>query len=363
MEIGSIFEIDLETLFDQPIEKEIVLPFARNKELYSTLFNSGRAAIEAIVTYLKNTGCRRVWLPSFCCSSVRDAVERAGMPVALYAVEPTLEIAEKTILELPLKPGDIFYYVHYFGLFPSRPIICLLNKLKTEGVVMIEDITLSALSKDDTAIGFGDYVVASLRKWLPATDGAQLLSPHRLPCFDLKSAASDFTLYYFAAQVMKSRYLANPNVDKDVFLHYSGMGIDSLFEDYTIRKISKVAENILLATDFDAICQKRICNYDYLYKGLLKLGVVDIPGFREPGAVPMGLFLLTDNRDAFVKYLIQKGIYCNIHWRPNDMSVMHDGSQYLSEHCVTIPCDQRYSQEHMEYIIAQVKSFFGGTES
>lgn len=55
------------------------------------------------------------------------------------------------------------------------------------------------------------------------------------------------------------------------------------------------------------------------------------------------------NRDNLLKYLIDNNIYCNVHWRLDERKQNSD-IRYLSDSVITIPCDQRYKEEEMDYI-------------
>lgn len=51
-------------------------------------FNTERSAIEAI---LKALEIEKIWLPSFICNSVIDAVKRSGCEICYYPVNTHLE--------------------------------------------------------------------------------------------------------------------------------------------------------------------------------------------------------------------------------------------------------------------------------
>ncbi len=46
---------------------------------------------------------------------------------------------------------------------------------------IIEDLTQTLYTMEDGRIGFGDYLVASTRKWLPVTDGGLLAVRNGVP--------------------------------------------------------------------------------------------------------------------------------------------------------------------------------------
>lgn len=356
MEIGSIFEIDINKLFNNNDISLQRLPFEKELKKHNQYFNSGRAAIEALMLDLKPHK-RTVWLPTYCCSSVYDAVSRAGLNIKQYDIKLDLS---PSIEELPEKISpmeDVFYFVHYFGKRLGKQQLAVINKLREMDVVLVEDLSLSLLSNEEQGVGFGDYILGSLRKWFSIPDGAFLMSyAHEVP-HPLHQASNDYTMYYFTAQLMKKNYLESNNLDKNKYLQLSNEGMNTLFSDYTIRKMSEVSQRLYAAEDISTIIKERTDNFDYLYSELSKIELVQIPIDRQENMVPLGMYILTERRDALFQYLIKSGVYCNIHWRYDPEIATSPNSRYLSEHCITIPCDQRYGKKEMDYIISHVKYF------
>lgn len=357
MEIGSIFEIETESLFynlDKTIQP---LPVQRKGYDHSLFFNTGRSAIEALLTRLKRDGYTTLLLPTFICDSVRDAAIRAGMNIKYYSIGRDLAVNWKAIVA-PDK--SIFYIVQYFGQDVGEHIFEFISDLRQRNIKIIEDISLSLLSEGIT-VGVGDYVIGSMRKWFPITDGGILLSKEPLNGFILSDAANDYTLYYFVAQILKKKYLEGEKKfeeHKSVFLSYNQLGMESLFCDYTIRRMSKISMDLLKSLDYIGIAEKRIYNYELLKALLRKIPQVQVLVDRLGKMVPLGMVILVNERDRLFNHLISKDIYCNIHWRKNESIMQHKDSQYLSARCLTIPCDQRYGEDEMVYIYKTIKEFY-----
>lgn len=64
----------------------------------------------------------------------------------------------------------------------------------------------------------------------------------------------------------------------------------------------------------------------------------------------MGMVIQAENREELLQYLIQNDIYCNVHWRLEPLEGNPERT-FLSRHSLTIPCDQRYGMEEMDYIV------------
>lgn len=357
MEIGSLFEIEIKDLFRKG---EGCIPLLSVPNGFSpNYFNTGRAAIESLLCKLKSRSYSSVLLPSFICDSVRDAVKRAGMNVRYYRTNIDLSIDTSSI-ELDNK--SILYIVQYFGQKISDEALSFVTYAKSMGIIVIEDISLSLLSRDDKYFGFGDYIVGSMRKWFPIPDGGVLFS-RISESFQKTESPNEYTLDYFTAQLLKKEYLRNRHKkesQKELFLSYSSDAMQALFSDYTVRNISRLSSDLLSKLDFSEIRAKRISNYDKLRDYLQSFSQITVLVNRTDLMVPLGMVILVENRDELFQYLINKNIYCNIHWRRNDSTRYFSESEYLASRCITIPCDQRYGESEMQYIYNVIEQFYRG---
>ncbi len=356
-EIGSIFEIGAEALFARGAG-EFKLPLMRDTGSWHTaFFNTGRAAAEALLRYLKKeTGLKKLLLPSYICSSITGAVRRSGLPYAYYGVTDTLE-PDAFDLEKNLEPSAAVYITPYFGPLKDSHLLRLISQMKQQGIVVIEDVTTCLFSRTSQGLCFGDYILGSLRKWLPVPDGAVLLSKDMLPAFEKQCAGNDYSLYYLAAQVMKTHYLSNRALDKNLYLTYAGLANKALFSDYAIREMSEITRALLPSCDIDDMVKKRTANHDFLYDALLEKSCVAPVMKRTENCVPMGLPILCPNRDALRAYLTSNGIYCSIHWDRNPECPWDKIGHERSDCVLTLPCDQRYGPEEMKTIACRINTF------
>lgn len=361
MEIGSIFEIDPNGLARTDLPKGLPkIPVQWGNSYTAHYFNTGRAAIEALLVRLKGKGYERLYLPSFLCDSVSDAAKRAGLTLQYYGVNSDLTV---DIGALRAEKNTILYVAQYFGQRIEVPFLEFIRQARTAGMMVVEDISLSLLSRDEACVGFGDYTIGSLRKWFPIVDGGILLSREDEAEFDLADAANDYTLYYFTAQLLKHKYLSDGGNDKhlkEIFLSYNRMGMTALFSDYTVRKMSGISADLLKGLDLDQIRERRICNYDMLSSMLASVPQVKLLVDRSGAMTPLGMVILVEDRDRLLEHLIAKGIYCNVHWRENEAMAQFPETQYLAARCITIPCDQRYGEREMRYIYETVSKYYGG---
>ncbi len=354
MEIGSILELDIKRLFEPTQDKQIKFPFMEKDEWYLDFFNTGRSATESLLRHFTD---KTIYMPSFMCSVVIDAVKRAGCQLKYYPINERLEADVDYLAKLDMK-NAVLYVAQYFGKPLDKKFMKLINQARQDGAVILEDITMSLMSQKSSTFAFGDFVMGSIRKWEPIPDGAFIAAKKPLPLMPKQDAAYDYTLYYFAAQVMKHEYVRCPqSFNKQRFLDFSALGIESLFSDYTVRKMSDIAKRILL-TRSTPPPGGRLSNWKQLYGILAKLPEIILPVEYSEGMLSFGMFILTENRDGLLNHLIDNDVYCNVNWRPNEATEQFPGSSYLSKHCITIPCDDRYGNEEMVYIGEVVRSFF-----
>ena len=354
MEIGSIIELNTEKLFSLSAgKKEIVFPFMKNTFYHLKHFNTGRSAIEALFNYLhQQRGVDNVFVPCFICSSVIDALKRSKVKITPYKVNKDLTFDIKNI---SCGQNDVIYACEYFGKGFTQEVLSTIKGLQNKGVTVVQDITLNLLANGEFFI-FGDYIIGSERKWFAIPDGGFIASKSELPDFKIVDEINDYTLYYLVAQLMKSEYLKNANLDKNEYLNYYKKATECLFSDYTVRSISKISENLLKQTDFDFIAKKRIKNYDFLFNAFSKFDFIR-PLERESDSVPMGMVVMTNERDSLFNYLVANDVYCNIHWRENNLISLYEDSKYVSETVLTIPCDQRYGIDDLNRVVELVKSY------
>lgn len=360
MEVGSIFDIEVKTLFDFDLEKDITLPLLSGEYSYS-LFNSGRAAIEALFLYLKNNGrVSRVWVPSFVCSSVYEAIRRAGVEVAFYAVGDDLGKQHNALSDIRFAAGDCVYIIQYFDLVLNSEIATLVDSCRRRGVVVVEDVTLSIMRALSETFGFGDYIIGSIRKWLPVPDGGFIASRFSLPSMGKSAASNDYSQNYLIAQMMKSEFLKDSSLDKNKYLYLVKESMAALFSDYEIRDVSLLTKGMLGTFDCKKIVERRLSNQRLLSKLLDDLPQVRLLSENGPAEAALGLFLRVEHRDELFSYLVKSEVYCNIHWRENEAALGDKGALSLSRSCITVPTDQRYGEEDMSRISEVMHAFYEG---
>ena len=360
LEYGSVLELDDLNMYRIPdAVKEIRLPFMGSDDYNTVFYQSGRNAIESLLLFLKNEkNIRCVLLPDYICDTVADAAERAGVEIKRYLLDKDYGF---DISEVNGKAtGDCCIYIcHYFGTPVSDEVIEAVNMWKSKGICVIEDVTMSLLSRGES-VGFGDYILGSLRKWFPIPDGGFVSSKTSvLPEEPVRDKVSKYTDYYLAVQMMKRQYICGGCKDpelKDLYLSYYKESIRELFSDYKIYPISDWSYNYLQNVDIESVRDLRIRNYDLLYDLLKDVEGISVKVKRSGDNIPFGMVILSDKRDELLSELIKNDLYCNVHWRlTEDVCTGGTDGAYLSAHSITVPCDQRYSEENIRRIADIIK--------
>lgn len=357
MEIGSVLELDKWELYGIAKERKAFwLPFMKQNSAYKTVFyQSGRNAIEGLLLYLKEKrGICRMLLPDYMCETVKDAGKRAGVELAYYRIDRKYNFSVNEVEE-KMTEDTCLFMAHFFGKKMDKEILSYIQKWKDEGTIIIEDVTLSLFSSDDEqGVGFGTYVLGSIRKWLPVPDGGFVASyTEELPEEITATHVSKYTDFYLMVQTMKREYVNGGYQDKNLkslYMDYYGLSIEELFSDYCLYPMSEWTRNYLQNYDVLEIIAKRTKNYDYLYDKLSGLRKIELKIQRQEGYLPLGMVIQTENRDELLQYMISNDIYCNVHWRLEPSGENPDLT-FLAQHSITIPCDQRYGLEELEHIV------------
>ena len=361
MEIGSVLELEQwEAYAVSDKGEKFYLPFMGKDTSYESVFyQSGRNAIESLLLFLKEKRkVKQVLIPDYMCETVKDAAIRAGFLPEYYKIDQSYDFMPEEIEE-KLSPDTCLFVAHYFGKKMDRNLLAGIMSWKEQGIIVIEDVTLSLFSSDEqNGVGFGNYTLGSIRKWLPVPDGGFIASrSDALPVQIEGNCVSKYTDFYYMVQAMKKEYIQGGCKDtelKKIYMDYYALSIKELFSDYTLYPMSDWTGNYLKNYDRQQVIERRCNNYDYLYQGLSELSFLKVAVKREEGYLPFGMVVLVENRDELLKYLIENDVYCNVHWRL-EASSNNPELTYLSQHSITIPCDQRYGLEEMEYILDTIK--------
>ena len=135
----------------------------------------------------------------------------------------------------------------------------------------------------------------------------------------------------------------------------------SLNKEHISVGISSFSRSLINQMSFDFMKMKRRENFNCLYSLMnsdANTPIVNrlVTDAECPFSFPI---IAENNRDKLQLWLADNGIYCPVLWPlPEDVYLNYKVSAYLSDNMLSIPCDQRYSVDDMEYIAKIIKAFF-----
>ncbi len=287
--------------------------------------NSGRNAIALLIQKRNYT---KIYIPSFCCDAVIDGILKGGASYVFY------DINEELMPILPAKLGDseAILIVNYYGQLDLNMILSYKNVYKRIILDNTQAFFQKPIPKVDT--------IYSCRKFFGVADGAYLSSDISIKTpleVDHSSKRMGFVLGRFEESA--SKYYQESSKNNDIFT------IES------IKYMSKLTHNLLRALDYQKISQIRKCNATYLHK---MLGPINCLVYKIPEGAFMYPFLLPQHIDGnkIRKELQKKKIFVPCLW-PSVFEYNSSDSlaYYLAKNIIPLPCDQRYNQDDMQYII------------
>lgn len=230
-----------------------------------------------------------------------------------------------------------------------------ISELKRKyGIFIIEDVTHSLLTEKST---IGDVCVCSLRKWFPIPDGGVLYSKNK---FDIKNdfKPNDFSAEITEAMVMKYLHI-NEKVECNTFYRKRFIEAENRLDcQNEIFKISEMAELLLKYLNLDEITEKRKKNWNAVLTGISNDLIKPFWSKRADDFTPFTFPVLVKERDRFREYLIQKKIFCAVHWPIETDEQKKDGNSVsIANHILSLPIDQRYDDQHIQYMLNVINMF------
>lgn len=291
------------------------------------LLNTGRNALEFILRSIGNV--RRVYLPYYTCEVVLEPLKKLSIPWTFYRININLEMDEV----IDLAQDEYLIVNNYFGIKDKY----IEQIASVYGERLIVDCAQAFFAKPIPGI----KSFYSCRKFVGVADGGiayidSLYSDINYPEDD--STTHDSHLYtrkQYGAEAGFKEYQEN----------------ERRLDGLTILSMSSKTKAILAHIDFNNVIAKRRCNWKYFHKhffSMNQLKLLSIDSFLCPMVYP----LLVRNGESLRNKLISKKVFIAKYW-PN---MVEDKSFYLesflSTDLVCLPCDQRYSQDELDFVLS-----------
>lgn len=348
-EIGSCFEEIENNSFNNILEE--------NSRLL--LFRAARDTLFQIGLIAKKRNIEKVFLPSYCCTSMIMPFQKLGFSIHFYRITRNLEIDYDFFIST-VKDDSVVIVMNYFG----RKAYCDYSSLFSQfnNVITVQDCTQHIFDYGLYDDQF-DYQIGSIRKWLPIPDGAFLKINCSLDNINVEYAGQDKEFVDISVQILK---------EKKQYLEHNDMSLKKSFRGkyevarvmlsnriglYSISDVSrKIIENDL---DFKKICEDRDNNYFYL-ASKFDNAYPEQSAYHKKHKAPLCFPIFIENRDIVQQELAKEGIYCQVIWPIcEEASWISEDSSWLSSHILAIPIDQRYTVSDMNYIYNNLRDKIG----
>lgn len=329
-------------------------------EAETRLLLSGRTALELILRDIEaEGGVQSALLPSYCCHTMIEPFLRRGLRVRFYDVYWD---GAGLAAELPeAREGEVLLALKYFGY---RRLSGWDPEAARRWRWIVEDRTHTWLNGDEEIRA--DYSFASYRKWTGISGVAA--ARKRAGRFAV-GAEWERNARYEAlrreARERKARWLRDGTGEKAEFLNCFARAEELLEEDYVNYAPELEGVVALMNLDAEALRARREGNARLLAEELRGVPGLKLMNERvADGDAPLCVPILVDaeRRDALRKWLIEREIYCPVHWPLSDMHAgigARGAALYGQE--LSLICDQRYGPEDMLRESAAVREYFEET--
>ena len=79
---------------------------------------------------------------------------------------------------------------------------------------------------------------------------------------------------------------------------------------------------------------------------------------KDENFIPLACPIYLDDRDKFRQYLAKHQVYCAVHWPLEGTGLENDeNAKEMSEQILSLPIDQRYGQEHIQYLASLISDY------
>lgn len=347
-EIGSTF-------FDYSLSKD-----ERNEHLWwedkkynLTFFKSGRNAIKALLQTLKCP--KKALLPIYTCETVVQPFIDEGWEIEFYLLNKNLSMNTASVEKLYKAFNPSVFFCHkYFGFNTIGDDKKMIRYFRDKGTIIVEDITQCIFSNH--YIEFADYYVSSLRKFLAIPDGGIVFSKNRLFFSNINETDRKLSELAIEAFDLKKEYFAFPSVEKKEVFREKYQELNRLIADNSlIRNITPESKKIFSTCDIDEIKNKRVSNFLFLFQMIKKFDFL-YPIINIESTVDIPLYLpvyVKNSRKKMQDFLACHNIYCPVIWpKPSQINTNDETTNYMYEHMLCFPIDQRYDIKDMERILS-----------
>ncbi len=311
---------------------ELELPLAQHR-LYegdAVFLNSGRNALEYILLSLEYI--KKVYIPYYTCDVVLEPFIKHQIHYAFYTVNERLEIRDT----IQLKENEYIIVNNYFGI--KDAYVRKMAKQYGKQIIIDNAQAMYAPHIDGTLVFY------SPRKYVGIPDGGVAYTLNH-PGIEIPQDYSNDRV----SHLMK-------RIDIDSQSGYADFKANSKkLSMQPVRQMSMLTKRLFTSIDFEEIKERRLRNFAIIREALDATNELLIPqsyDFECPMVYPY-MTLKKGLRD----HLIKNNIFVATYWPNVKEWATDDNSQArLAEQIIPIPCDQRYNEADMNFIIDSINA-------
>lgn len=283
--------------------------------------NCGRNALAYLI---ESKNIKKLYIPKFNCDCITDLCKRMNIDIDTYSIDKSF----RPIFNKELNAGECFYLINYYGQISNTEIEVYKGKYKNIIVDNAQAYFQMPVEGIDT--------LYTCRKFFGVSDGAILYTDKKLNRkLDIDESFNRMRFVLGRFERSASEFYIESSENND------------LFDNESIKYMSKLTQNLLHGIDYGYVGKKRTTNFEYLDKIFKDKNQLQL-------CTPNGAFmypLLVSNGAEIRKELQQKKIYIPVLWPSVLNECSEESIEYnFAKNILPLPCDQRYSEEEMEYM-------------
>lgn len=295
--------------------------------------NCGRNCLAYLA---KLRSIRKIWLPDFLCSSVRNVCDRERIRAEEFAIGPDL----KPVYDFEFEDTDWLYLVDYYGT------------LGADGVEQALEIFGGRVVVDEAQGYFrepweGADTLYTCRKFFGVADGAFLSTKD--------GSTLDWDIPRDESHVRMGFVLGRAERPASEFYAESKAN-NASFAAEPIKRMSRVTESLLSGVDYGFVKTRREENWRILDECLSDDNLL---WNRVLRAVPEGPYmypLLVEDARKVRERMAREGVFVPTLW-PNVSDSGRDSyACRFASNILPLPIDQRYGLEEMERVMEVLRA-------
>jgi len=303
------------------------------KGAYWQSLATGRAAI---ISVMHHYGARKIWLPSYICDDVYQALYLAGFEIDWYGVDQSLDVVIATLDQVA--GGEAVLCVDYFGRSADEALRGL--AARRQDVIWIED-RAQALSPE--AASFGKAVIYSPRKLFGIGSGAIVVSQDPFEVAITDEVQADLWACHEARQSDPDGL--RPQTWYSLFSQREN-AFDGRARPMDLRSLEAINK-----AGWKKEAKRRRDNWASLAEGLSHWALWPL---ASVDFVPLSYPICVPDAAELVAKLAKDSIWCARHWSYLPSPERFIDAHHLKTRCLSLPLDGRYTHRDMRRLITAV---------